>query len=107
MRAPCSGAALSLGTWIDTKMNVEVELPDLGDESGGEGTVSEWFCEEGESVAEGEPLLEVVSEGQTVEVPSPVTGVIIERLIEEDDLVRVGDILAIIEVEGELADEEE
>ena len=88
-------------------MNVEVELPDLGDESGDEATVSEWHCEEGEEVEKGEPLLEVATSGQTIEVPAPLTGILVERLVDEDDLVRVGDIVALIEVEQELAEEEE
>ena len=80
-------------------MNVEVELPDLGDEAGDEARVSEWHCEEGDLVEQDEPLVEVVAGDFTIDVPSPASGVLIERLALEEDVVRVGDPLALIEVE--------
>ena len=90
-------------------MNVEIELPDLGDQAGDHAIVSEWFFEEGDLVEEGEDLLEVVAEGETIAIPSPYTGMLVEKLVEEEDLVRVGDPIAIMEVkeEEELLFEEE
>ena len=79
-------------------MNVDVELPDLGDKAGDEGTVSEWHFEEGDFVEQDEHLVEVVAGGDTIDVPAPAPGVIAVLSVEEGDLVRVGDVLAIIEV---------
>lgn len=78
-------------------MNVEVELPDLGPEGGDEARVVEWHFEEGEFVEEGETLLEVASEAHTIEIPSPCAGTLVERIVEEDEVARIGDSLAIID----------
>lgn len=82
-------------------MNVEVELPDLGDEAGDEATISEWHYEEGDFVEADEPLVEVVAGNHTIDVPCPASGILVERLAVEDDVVRVGDALGLIEAEGE------
>lgn len=82
-------------------MNVEVELPDLGYEGGDEARVVEWHFEEGDPIAEGEILLEVECESGTVEIPSPCTGVVVECVVEEDEVVRIGELLAILEARDE------
>jgi pyruvate/2-oxoglutarate dehydrogenase complex dihydrolipoamide acyltransferase (E2) component len=82
-------------------MNIEVELPDLGDDAGDEAVVSEWRYEEGELVDKDESLVEVVARDETVEVASPASGILIERFVEEGDVVRVGDVLALVEERGE------
>jgi len=82
-------------------MNVEVELPDLGDSPGDTATIAEWLCDEGDLVDQDQHLLEVVAGGETIEVPSPASGVLVEKIAEEGDEVRVGDLLAIIEARGE------
>ena len=78
-------------------MNVEVELPDFGADGGDQGRVAEWHFVEGEHVEEGEVLLEVLCELESVEVPSPCSGILIERIVEEDEIVRVGEPVALIE----------
>ena len=83
-------------------MDVDVELPDLGDGNGDRGVVAEWHFEEGEWVEEGEVLLDVLAEMDTVPVPSPNSGRLVERTVEEDDTVRTGEIVAIIETDDEL-----
>jgi len=90
-------------------MNLEVELPDLGLEGGDEATVVEWHFEEGDYVEEGETLLEVSCEAGTVEVPAPRSGILVERVVEEDEIVRVGEPVAILDVreeEEEIPEEE-
>ena len=87
-------------------MNVEVELPDMGEDAGDEATVQEWFVEEGDPIEKGEVLLEVISDDTAFEVAATESGVLVEKLAEEEDLVRVGDIVAIIEV-SEDPDEDE
>ena len=92
-------------------MNVEVELPDLGTDGGDHATVAEWHFEEGEFVEEGDILLEVSSESGAVEVPAPCAGTLLERIVDEDEMVRVGEPVALIECRqetegGEEGDEE-
>ena len=86
-------------------MNVAVELPDYGEEAGDHATVSEWHFEEGDLVLEDEVLLEVMTEHETHDIRNPATGILVERCVEEDDVVRVGDALAIIEVADESEEE--
>lgn len=87
-------------------MNVEVELPDLGAVGGDHATVVEWRFEEGEYVEEGEVLLEVASDSGSVEVPAPRSGTLVERIVDEDELVRVGEPVALIDCDEEETDED-
>ena len=79
-------------------MDVDIELPDLGEGNGDGGVIAEWHFEEGEWVEEGEILLDVLAEMDTVPIPCPYTGRLIERVVEEDDTVRTGEVLGILEV---------
>jgi pyruvate/2-oxoglutarate dehydrogenase complex dihydrolipoamide acyltransferase (E2) component len=90
-------------------MNIEVELPDLGNDSGDHATVVEWHFEEGETVEQGEILMEVSCEAGVVDVPCPHAGVLIERIVEEDEIVRVGEPVALMECsdDDEAAEDEE
>jgi len=85
-------------------MDVDVELPDLGEGNGDHGVVAEWHFEEGEWVEEGEALLDVLAEMETVPVLSPYTGRLIERTVEEDDTVRAGEIVGIIDADDEIVE---
>jgi pyruvate/2-oxoglutarate dehydrogenase complex dihydrolipoamide acyltransferase (E2) component len=86
---------------------MDVEVPDLGLEGGDQATVVEWRCEEGDTVEEGEFICELESENGTVEVTAPITGVVVERIVEEDEIVRVGETLALIEARDPAEFEEE
>jgi len=88
-------------------MNIEVELPDPGVAGGDEARVAEWHFEEGERVEEGETLLEVVCELETVEVPSPCSGTLIERIVEEDEVVRVGEPVALVDSDEDEDEDED
>ncbi len=79
-------------------MNIEIELPDLGDEAGEQAIVSEWHFDEGDTIEEGDELLEVVTDTATVEIPSPVSGILIDKLVDVEELVRVGDPIAVVEI---------
>ena len=60
--------------------------------------------------SEGEALLEVLSESSSVEVPCPRSGTLLERIVEEDEIVRVGEPVAILdcpEEEWEVDEEED
>lgn len=88
-------------------MNIEVELPDLGANGGDHATVEEWHFDEGEVVDKGAVLLELTSDSETVEVRAPQAGVLVERLVEEGDLVRVGEPVALIECDDDADDADE
>src|SRR5687767_13102582 len=81
-------------------MATEVNLPALG-ESVTEGTVTRWLKQVGDSVAVDEPLLEVSTDKVDTEIPSPVTGTLLEIKANEDDTVEVGGVLALVGDEGE------
>lgn len=74
-------------------MSEEITLPALG-ESVTEGTVTRWLKAVGETVEVDEPLLEVSTDKVDTEVPSPIAGVIEEILVDEDETVEVGAVLA-------------
>ena len=59
-----------------------------------------WLKSEGDSVAEGEPLVEVEAEKANHELESPVSGRIESLLAEEGDELKVGAVLAIIDVDS-------
>jgi pyruvate/2-oxoglutarate dehydrogenase complex dihydrolipoamide acyltransferase (E2) component len=78
-----------------------VVLPSLGD---GEdalqgGKVAFWLAEIGQPVSEGGDLLELETDKAAFVVPSPVGGILREKLVSEDDDVSVGDPLAQIEID--------
>ena len=83
-------------------MNVEVELPDLGPGGGSQARVAEWDFDEGDYVEEGEILCEVVSELESVEVAAPCSGTLLERVVEEDETLRIGEVLGVIDCEEDM-----
>ena len=82
-------------------MNLEIELPDMGELVGDTAIVSEWYFEEGDFVEEGEALLEVVAGDETLDIPAPASGVLRDCHVVEDDLVRIGDVLAILDCQDD------
>ena len=87
-------------------MSHSVEMPELG-ESVTEGTITQWLKSVGDTVEADEPLLEVSTDKVDTEVPSPVSGTILEIKAEEDDTVEVGDVIAVIGDEDEAADSDD
>ncbi|NUL60817.1 2-oxoglutarate dehydrogenase, E2 component, dihydrolipoamide succinyltransferase [Brevibacterium luteolum] len=75
--------------------STEVKMPALG-ESVTEGTVTRWLKEVGDEVEVDEPLLEVSTDKVDTEVPSPVAGTVQKLMADEDDVVEVGDVVALI-----------
>ena len=71
----------------------DIQMPQLG-ETVTEGTITKWFKNVGDQVAEDEPLFEVSTDKVDSEVPSPVSGVLSEILVQEGDTVDVGVVLA-------------
>ena len=76
-------------------MSDQVVLPALG-ESVTEGTVTRWLKKVGDTVAVDEPLVEVSTDKVDTEIPSPFAGVIEQILVQEDETVNVGGVLAVI-----------
>ena len=76
-------------------MSENVTLPALG-ESVTEGTVTRWLKKIGDTVAVDEPLVEVSTDKVDTEIPSPFAGVLEQILVQEDDTVAVGGVLAVI-----------
>lgn len=78
-------------------MLYEVKLPDLGEDAAEEATVSYWLVEEGDAVIEGEDLVEMTTDKAAFSVPSPKTGILREKLVEDGDDVTVGEVICLIE----------
>jgi len=76
-----------------------IELPQVG-ESVTEGTIVQWLKHVGESVERYDPLVEVLTDKVSLEVPSPVTGVITEILAEEGQTLPMGAPIASIQTAG-------
>ena len=77
-------------------MATDVEVPALG-ESITEGTLAQWLKRPGEAVAADEPIASLETDKVSVEVPSPVAGVLTEQLAAEGDTVAVGAVIARID----------
>src|SRR6185436_6051283 len=75
-------------------------LPDLG-EGLTEGEIARWLVGEGQAVAENEPIVEIQTDKATVEVGSPVAGVVLRIVVREGEIAPVGATLAVIGAEGE------
>lgn len=78
----------------------ELKLPKMG-ESVAEATITNWLKEVGDTIEADEAVLEIATDKVDSEVPSEVDGVLVEKLFNEDDVVQVGQTIAIIETEGE------
>ncbi|WP_037320225.1 dihydrolipoamide acetyltransferase family protein [Salegentibacter sp. Hel_I_6] len=79
----------------------ELKLPKMG-ESVAEATITNWLKEVGDTIEADEPVLEIATDKVDSEVPSEVEGKLIEKLFEADDVVQVGQTIAIIETEGDI-----
>src|SRR6185369_16341440 len=62
-----------------------------------EGTLAQWLKKPGEAVAADEPIASLETDKVSVEVPSPVAGVLTEQLVQEGDNVAVGAVIARID----------
>jgi 2-oxoglutarate dehydrogenase E2 component (dihydrolipoamide succinyltransferase) len=77
----------------------ELKLPKMG-ESVAEATITNWLKQVGEKIEADEAVLEIATDKVDSEVPSEVTGTLVEILFNVDDVVQVGQTIAIIETEG-------
>ena len=79
---------------------MEIKLPQVG-ESVTEGIIGKWLRQVGERVEKYDPLVEVVTDKVTMEMPSPVSGVLAGIVVAEGQTVPMGTVIADIQVEGE------
>ena len=79
--------------------NFDVIMPKMG-ESIEEATITKWFVKEGDSVEEDDVLLEIATDKVDSEIPSPVEGVVKKVLYQQDEVVAVGTVIAIIDMDG-------
>ena len=77
----------------------ELKLPKMG-ESVAEATITSWLKDVGDTIEADEAVLEIATDKVDSEVPSEVDGVLLEKLFDVDDVVQVGQTIAVIETEG-------
>lgn len=85
---------------------IEVRLPKMG-ESVAEATIINWLKEEGDTIEAEESLVEIATDKVDSEVPAPSDGVLVKKLFEKDDVVQVGEVIAIISSDGEAPSDSE
>jgi 2-oxoglutarate dehydrogenase E2 component (dihydrolipoamide succinyltransferase) len=78
----------------------ELKLPKMG-ESVAEATITNWLKQVGDKIETDEAVLEIATDKVDSEVPSEVSGILVEQLFAKDDLVQVGQTIAIIETESD------
>jgi pyruvate dehydrogenase E2 component (dihydrolipoamide acetyltransferase) len=93
LNAPVKGAS-------EETMPFEVKLPDIG-EGVAEGEIVRWMVKAGDPVKEHQPMVEVMTDKASVEIPAPRTGTIAALHAQEGDVVPVGTVIVSIDVEGE------
>ncbi|MCB9907739.1 MAG: 2-oxo acid dehydrogenase subunit E2 [Planctomycetes bacterium] len=85
--APAAAPAPAAGGRV-----LEFKLPDIG-EGVAEGEIVQWLVEEGAAVQEHDPVVEVMTDKATVEVPAPASGTLVKQLAKAGDTVPVGSVI--------------
>jgi pyruvate dehydrogenase E2 component (dihydrolipoamide acetyltransferase) len=80
-------------------MRFEMKMPDLSTNDS-DVRIVRWMIEPGQTIERGRPLLEVETDKATMEVESPVNGVLQDVRCPANDAVAVGHVIAVLEVEG-------
>src|SRR3954469_11049598 len=94
-----SGGLEYSGVPMEAGTTVQIRMPEMG-ESVTEGTILEWLVQVGDTVEAEQGLVEVSTDKVDTEVPSPMSGVITRILVEPDETVPVGTVLAEIAPEA-------
>jgi 2-oxoglutarate dehydrogenase complex dihydrolipoamide succinyltransferase (E2) component len=81
---------------------MEFRLPDIG-EGVAEGEIVKWLVSEGQKVKEDQPLVQVMTDKVTVEIPSPTTGTVSKIVATEGRTVKVGEVIVVLSKDGEVA----
>ncbi|MFT5050147.1 MAG: pyruvate dehydrogenase E2 component (dihydrolipoamide acetyltransferase) [Chlamydiales bacterium] len=95
--APASSAPAAAGGEV-----LEFRLPDIG-EGIAEGEIVKWIVAVGTAVEEHQPVVEVMTDKATVEIPSPAAGVVIQQLAAEGETVPVGQVIFQLQKTGSAA----
>lgn len=74
---------------------IEILLPKMG-ESVAEATIIKWLKNEGDRVLADEPMVEIATDKVDSEVPAPQDGVVLKRLVQDGDVVKVGQAIALL-----------
>ena len=80
-------------------MDVQVTLPKLSDEEDARATLNQWLVAVGETVAEDQDLVEVLTDKAALTLPSPATGRLVSISIPEGHEITFGDVLGVIAAE--------
>ena len=81
-------------------MQFEFKLPDIG-EGIAEGEILRCMVKEGDKVKEDQSLVEVMTDKVNVQLPSPKEGVVSKVLVKDGDIVKVGEVILVMDVAGE------
>jgi len=76
-------------------MSTNVVMPQLG-ESVVEGTIGKWLKNVGDTIAQYEPIMEVITDKVTTEIPSPAAGTLVQILVPEGATVQAGTVVGVI-----------
>jgi 2-oxoglutarate dehydrogenase E2 component (dihydrolipoamide succinyltransferase) len=79
-----------------TAEKIEFKLPKMG-ESITEGTILNWLVDEGDTFEEGDILVEVGTDKVDNEVPAPFSGILVEKIYEAKDVVKIGEAVAVLQ----------
>jgi 2-oxoglutarate dehydrogenase E2 component (dihydrolipoamide succinyltransferase) len=74
----------------------ELTMPKMG-ESVAEATITQWLKNEGDSIALDESVLTIATDKVDSDIPSPVAGVLVKKLFNENDVIQVGQVIAHID----------
>ena len=77
----------------------ELKLPKMG-ESVAEATITSWLKEVGDTIEIDDAVVEIATDKVDSDVPSEVAGVLLQKNFEVDQVVKVGEVLAVIQTEG-------
>jgi pyruvate dehydrogenase E2 component (dihydrolipoamide acetyltransferase) len=78
---------------------MEFRLPDIG-EGVHEGEITKWLVKPGQTISADQPMVEVMTDKATVEIPSPVTGTVGDLMAKEGETIEVGKVLLTIRENG-------
>ncbi|MDZ7765563.1 MAG: biotin/lipoyl-containing protein [Melioribacteraceae bacterium] len=86
-------------------MKVDVVMPKMG-ESVNEGTIIKWHKKKGDKVEKDEIIFEISTDKVDTEIPSSEDGVLVDIKAYENETVEVDEVVAIIETDGDAAEED-
>ncbi len=81
---------------------MDFKLPDIG-EGVHEGEITKWLVKPGDNIAADQPMVEVMTDKATVEIPSPVAGTVENLFAKEGETVLVGKVIITIREAGKAA----